>query len=158
MIEGAVNADAVNTDAVSAEAARAAVIATEHERCRAVSAQDWGALAALLDDSLTHTHMNGRVDTKDALIANLKSRPRTLTRGPLRVRIFGDTAVMTGSQYLDLGAGEVENQATQTWVRRGRDWVLVAFHASTGDPAPRARDAADRARRQASHASQMSPP
>jgi Domain of unknown function (DUF4440) len=113
---------------------REAVIAAEHERCRAVSQEDWNALDALLDDSLTHTHMNGRVDTKQALLANLRARPRTLTRGPLQVHIYGEAAVMTGPQFLDLGAGATQNQATETWIRRGDRWVLVAFHASTGDP------------------------
>lgn len=116
---------------------REVLIAAELERCRAVSEEDWEALDALLDDSLTHTHMNGRVDDKDALLANLRSRPRTVTRGPLEVRIFGDAAVMTGPQYLDLGAGKVENQATETWIRRGDRWILVAFHASTDDPTPK---------------------
>jgi hypothetical protein len=114
-------------------AAREALIDAEHERCRAVSEQDWAALDSLLDDSLTHTHMNGRVDTKQALIDNLKRRPRKLTRGPLSVRIFGRTAVMTGPQYLDLGSGVVENQATETWIQRDGGWVLVAFHASRAD-------------------------
>ena len=126
------------TDVGAREAAsREAVIAAEHERCRAVCHQDWDALDALLDESLTHTHMNGRVDSKQALLSNLRSRPRTLTRGPLEVRIYGDSAVMTGPQYLNLGAGEVHNQATETWIRRDARWVLVAFHASTDDPTPR---------------------
>jgi hypothetical protein len=113
---------------------REAVIVAEHERCRAVSEEDWAALDALLDDSLTHTHMNGRVDSKHALLANLRARPRILTRGPLEVRLFGETAVMTGPQFLDLGTGAQQNQATETWIRRGGRWVLVAFHASAGDP------------------------
>jgi hypothetical protein len=116
-----------------AAVSREAVIAAEHERCRAVSHEDWQVLDALLDDSLTHTHMNGRVDTKEALLANLRGRPRTLRRGPLQVRMYGEAAVMTGPQYLDLGAGEIQNQATETWIRRGGNWVLVAFHASAGD-------------------------
>jgi hypothetical protein len=116
---------------------REAVIAAENERCRAISQQDWEVLDALLDDSLTHTHMNGRVDTKQALLANLRHRPRTVTRGPLQVRIYGESAVMTGPQYLNLGAGVVENQATETWIRRDGRWVLVAFHASTDDPTPK---------------------
>jgi len=120
-------------------AARDEVIAAELERCRAVTQEDWATLDALLDDSLTHTHMNGRVDDKAALLSNLKSRPRTLTRGPLEVRIFRDTALTTGPQYLDLGAGEVHNQATETWIRRDARWVLVAFHASTDDPTPKER-------------------
>jgi hypothetical protein len=114
-----------------------AVLAAEAERCRATSEQDWTALGALLHDTLTHTHMNGRVDSKPALLENVKRRPRTVRRGPLSVRMFGDAAVMTGPQYLDLGAGEVENQATQTWINIDGRWVLVAFHASTDDPTPK---------------------
>jgi hypothetical protein len=114
-----------------------AVIATELERCRATTEQDWDALDAILDDSLTHTHMNGRVDTKAALMENIKQRPRTLRRGPLSVRVFGESAVMTGAQYLNLGNGEVENQATETWINRDGRWILVAFHASTDHPGPR---------------------
>jgi Domain of unknown function (DUF4440) len=116
---------------------REAVIAAELERCRAVSEQDWETLDALLDDTLTHTHMNGRVDDKGALVASLGPRPRTLSRGELSVRVYGDSAVMTGPQYLGLGGGTVTNQATETWIRRDGRWVLVAFHASTDDPTPR---------------------
>lgn len=127
-MEGARSTTAVDPDEV---------IAAELERCRAVSEQDWAALEALLDDSLTHTHMNGRLDTKADLLVSLRARPRTLSRGPLQVRIYGETAVMTGPQYLDLGAGAVRNQVTETWVRRAGRWLLVAFHASTDDPTPR---------------------
>jgi hypothetical protein len=128
------------TEARTDEAgSREAVIAAEHERCRAVTQEDWPVLDSLLDDSLTHTHMNGRVDTKQALLANLRSRPRTLSRGHLEVRLYGDAAVMTGPQYLDLGEGVVHNQATETWIRQDGRWLLVAFHASTDDPTPKER-------------------
>jgi hypothetical protein len=113
-----------------------AVVAAEMERCRATTEQDWGALDAILHETLTHTHMNGRVDSKTALMENVKNRPRTLRRGALSVRMFGDIAVVTGPQYLNLGRGEVENQATETWIKQDGRWVLVAFHASTDDPTP----------------------
>jgi hypothetical protein len=103
----------------------------ELERCRAVGMRDWVALDALLADELTHTHMNGRVDGKQALMANLEARPRTLRRGPLRVRVYGEIVIMTGRQYLDFGAGEIENQVTQVWRRTDGGWRLLAFHAST---------------------------
>ena len=118
-------------------AAHRAVVAAELERCRAISEQDWPALDALLDDTLTHTHMNGRVDDKPALLSSIKARPRTVSRGELGVRIYGDTAVVTGPQRLNLGAGEVHNQVTETWIRRDGQWALVAFHASAEDPTPR---------------------
>jgi hypothetical protein len=107
-----------------------AVIAAEMERCRATSERDWGALDLILHETLTHTHMNGRLDSKAALMKNVKNRPRTLRRGSLSVRIFGDTAVVTGPQYLNLGEGEICNQVTETWINEDGRWVLVAFHAS----------------------------
>ena len=105
----------------------------ERERCRAVGAEDWEALTALLDDELTHTHMTGRGDDRAALLESLRQRPRTLRRVALHTRIHGDIAVMTGPQYLDLGSGETENQTTQVWRRVEGRWRLLAFHAS-GDP------------------------
>jgi len=66
-------------------------------------------------------------------------RAREVAAARDEVRIFRDTALMTGPQYLDLGAGEVHNQATETWIRRDARWVLVAFHASTDDPTPKER-------------------
>jgi hypothetical protein len=41
------------------EAAVAEVLDLEAQRCRAISEQDWGALAGLLADELTHTHITG---------------------------------------------------------------------------------------------------
>jgi Domain of unknown function (DUF4440) len=112
---------------IAAEAEQA-----ELERCRAVSMRDWIALDALLADELTHTHMNGRVDDKPALMASLEARPRTLRRGPLAVRAYGEIVIMTGPQFLDFGSGEIENQVTQVWRRSEAGWQLLAFHASTG--------------------------
>lgn len=109
----------------------------EQERCRAVGEQDWPALDALLSDDLTHTHMNGRVDNKQALLASIKRRPRTLRRGALTVRAYGEIAIMTGPQYLSFGSPEIENQVTQVWQRSDGRWRLLAFHASTANPQSR---------------------
>jgi hypothetical protein len=112
------------------DAAAAAVLEAEQERCRAISEQDWDALDLLLAADLTHTHMNGRVDDKPALLQNLHQRPRTVRRGELKIRLYGAIAIMNGRQYLDLGDGETENEAIQVWQHAGDRWRLLAFQAS----------------------------
>jgi hypothetical protein len=117
------------------EAAAEEVRRAEHERCRAISEQDWPALERVLADDLTHTHMQGRVDDKPALLENLRRRPRTVRRGELTVRVYGEVAVMNGRQYLDMGDGETENEAIQVWQRSEDGWCQVAFQASPVGPA-----------------------
>ena len=113
------------------DAATAAIVrSAELERCRAISERDWDALDWLLAADLTHTHMNGRVDDKRALVENLHLRPRTVRRGELKVRLYGGIAIMNGRQYLDLGAGEIENEAIQVWQQIAGRWRLLAFQAS----------------------------
>jgi ketosteroid isomerase-like protein len=114
--------------------AEADVRAAELERCRAISERDWDALDRLLAEDLTHTHMHGRVDDKRALVENLRLRPRTVRRGELKIRLYGDIAIMNGRQYLDLGDGETEIEAIQVWQRADDNWRLLAFQASPAAP------------------------
>ncbi len=46
------------------DAAVTEVLALEAARCRAISGQDWEALAAMLSDDLTHTHITGGPRTR----------------------------------------------------------------------------------------------
>jgi Domain of unknown function (DUF4440) len=112
------------------EAAAEEVRRAERERCRAISEQDWPALERVLANDLTHTHMQGRVDDREALLENLRRRPRTVRRSELMVRVYGTVAVMNGRQYLDMGDGEIENEAIQVWYRSEHGWRQVAFQAS----------------------------
>jgi ketosteroid isomerase-like protein len=61
--------------------------------------------------------------------------------GDLRVRVYGDTALMTGTLLNTFpppepGAAprQVELHALQVWVEEAGDWKLAAF-ASSGPPA-----------------------
>ncbi len=117
------------------------LIALEITRCEAISAGDLDAVAALLADDLTHTHVTGATQNKAALLAGLKSRPRTTTRDDLRVRVYGDTAVMTGTLRnvfppTEPGGDpvEMEAHALQVWVKTEPGWLQVAFAASGSAP------------------------
>ncbi len=122
------------TTATNAEAAAAAVseiLKQEAERVRAISEQDWPALEAVLSDDYTHVHMPGRLEDKKTYVDDQKPRPRITERRDLKVRVYGDTAVMTGIMINRPPKGEtVEAMVTQTWVKNGGVWQCAAFQAS----------------------------
>ncbi len=120
----------MTTTADTTDAAIREVVAAEMERCRALSEQDWEALAGLLADDLTHVHMPGRLEDKAAYLAGIKGRPRRAERRDLRVRLYGETAVMTGVLVNHRELGAEEAMVTQVWVRRGGRWQMVAYQAA----------------------------
>jgi ketosteroid isomerase-like protein len=129
------------TTASSADELDDQLRALEHERCRAISEHDIPTLRRLLDDELSHTHINGTTQDRDGYLAALAGRPRTTSAGPIRVRRHGDVAILTGTltnAFTAAGgsprAGELH--ALRVWRRDGGDWRLWAFAAS-GPLAPR---------------------
>jgi len=109
----------------------------EDERCKAISAGDVDALDRLLTDDLTHTHVTGRTEDKVTYLAALGGRPRITTRRDLAVRVYGETAIMTGvllNAFLPAGGGAarapMEAQALQVWVKTSDGWQQAAFVAS----------------------------
>lgn len=110
--------------------------AMEARRCAALIAGDHDGLAALLTDDLVHIHLTGQIDTKAGYLSGFrdKYRFRDIKRGPLTVRFFGDTAVMTGrlTQIIDvLETGQVMDVTaitTQVWSHDGAAWRLNTCH------------------------------
>jgi ketosteroid isomerase-like protein len=114
----------------------AALQRAESERCRAISELDLAALDRLLTDELSHTHATGVTQDKAGYLAGLGGRPRQTTRRDLQIRVYGDTAVMTGVLVNSFPASEQaparvsELHALQVWVRRPGGWQQAAFAAS----------------------------
>ena len=76
------------------------IIALEKRRIEAMTNQDAKALGEILADDLSYTHSSGRVETKAEFIANATSggsRYRALSQEDMKVRQYGDTAIVTGS-------------------------------------------------------------
>jgi ketosteroid isomerase-like protein len=118
------------------------LISLERQRCAAISSGDIEALGRLLADELTHTHITGKTQDRETYLAGLSGRPRETARGDdLRVRVYGDTAVMTGTLRNSVPATEpgarprvVEIHALQVWVRQPGGWHQVAFASSAQRP------------------------
>ena len=120
------------------DAAADEVLELERARCAAISKQDWDALSALLADDLTHTHITGVTQDKAAYLAHVQKNPRRVERRDLKVRIYGDVAVVTGPQVnlleSDGGMTEVAIESLQVWTRRDGTWRVVAFASSGQRP------------------------
>jgi hypothetical protein len=106
----------------------------EQARCTAISQGDWDALADLLLDDYLHTHSTGVVQDKPTYVEHVKGRPRTTTRPGVRVRVYGDAAIMNGRQintFAEDNRPPVQNEVLQVWVRTDRGWKLAAFQSTS---------------------------
>jgi len=108
----------------------------EQERCSAISSGNWDGLANLLLDDYSHTHSTGMVQDKPTYLAHIKGRPRTTTRPSLRVRVYGNTAIMNGRQtnsFDDPSKPPVHNEVIQVWIQAGQTWRLAAFQSTRSE-------------------------
>ena len=91
----------------------------------------------MLDESLVHVHTTGRLENHSSYLAGVSNNLEFLaiTRGPLDVRLFASTAIMTGpiDQRLRIKATGSEMDlaaiATQVWIESDAGWKLASFHA-----------------------------
>jgi mannose-6-phosphate isomerase-like protein (cupin superfamily)/ketosteroid isomerase-like protein len=118
---------------------RAQILALEQTRCQAITAGDVKTLSAMLADDYVHVHGTGKIDTKAGFLANIQQNPRRTERGPLTIRLYGDTAVVTGEQlnYAQAGtSAPVSASVTQVLRRVPGRWVYESFQLT-----PRSADA-----------------
>ena len=110
----------------------APLLALEARRCEAIGSGDLEALADVLADDYLHVLANGRVVDKPQYIELIRKGPRRPQRGPLRVRTYGETAVITGALDNHLGApGEpgrtIAAYCTQVARRQAGTWRFVSY-------------------------------
>jgi len=121
----------------SDETTVAEVLAAEEARIAAVHAGDWERLSDFLGGDLTYTHMSGKIETKAENLASTKAVSRSYKRSDLKVRPFGDMAVMNGgfeATMAPLPDGTPERKlvgrALQVWAKRDGAWQMIAFQAT----------------------------
>ena len=104
----------------------------EDERFRAMVSADEAALQRLLSDQLVYTHSNASVDSKASLIESIRTRrPYQKIESPEReVRLFGDTAVVSGQARIDLGTRTLNARYTDVWVKGKDGWQIVAWQST----------------------------
>jgi uncharacterized protein (TIGR02246 family) len=113
----------------------AAVRAVEDRRIKALVEDDFATLDAIFADDLHYTHSSTVVDDKASYMAALrtgKTKYESIDREPARVRIYGDTALMTGTAVVGL-RGRPEKlplRYTLVYVRQGGQWRMVAWQST----------------------------
>lgn len=98
---------------------------------------DRSTMSATLAAGFTITFPDGRIDTRDDVIAGLDPSDEpdddpTHYTEERKIRIIGDTAILSGI-YVDPGdAGEPDEKSryTDTWMLIDGQWQVVASHLS----------------------------
>lgn len=113
------------------------VLAADARRFAAMLQNDLTALEALLADDLTYTHSSSKVESKAEFLESLRSgklRYLAAERSDLAVRVYGDTAVVTGRAEMKVSSpgGELTLPVrfTEVWVRSGGAWKLTAWQST----------------------------
>lgn len=118
-------------------AAEQELIRLEHAWARAYVARDLGTLDRIEHADWACTDAEGKVTTKAEEHRDVSSGTYAATvfaMSDLKVRVYGDAAVVTGRQVEQATmAGKdasAEFRITDTWIRRDGRWQCVATHLS----------------------------
>ena len=111
------------------------VLQAEKDRFAAMIKGDRPALEKLLADDLTYTHSSSVLDTKAAYMAGLrsgKSKYEAIDRKPSTVRLYGDTAIITGDAQIKLRSQPAPFwiRYTLMYVKQGAAWKMVAWQST----------------------------
>lgn len=119
------------TDDIVAEVLRA-----EEARCKAISTENWDALAEIAGDDFVYTHSTGTTQTKAEWLEGIKKDRRDIEHDRLKVRVLtDDVALLSGgstNHYDRPFTGDshygVVLDILQVWVKRDGKWMIVAQH------------------------------
>ena len=113
------------------------IIALEKRRIEAMTNQGAKALDEILADDLSYTHSSGRLETKAEFIANATSggsRYRALSQEDVKVRQYGDTAIVTGHGTVHVESSRGDNKFPirfiDVYAKRDGAWRMVAWQST----------------------------
>jgi ketosteroid isomerase-like protein len=109
----------------------------EDKRYTALIERDWGTVDALLADEFFYNQGGGGSVTKAGFLGYMKAgdaKVRKAVRENTDIRLYGDTAVVTGIAHVDVtlkGEDKVlHSRYLHVWVKKGDSWKLVARQAT----------------------------
>jgi ketosteroid isomerase-like protein len=113
------------------------VRAADARRIAAVVDADTAVLSSLLADDLTYTHTTGQVETKEQFLAGITSGKldyQSIQPSEVQVRVYGNTAVMTGRAEMKVNAQGKDLafaiRFTSVWVKGEGGWRMAAWQST----------------------------
>lgn len=115
-----------------------AILAVEKRRCDAWVNADRATVANILGDEFIYVHADADfIDTKATSIELFSGHDYLrLRRGDLKVRLYGDAAVVTGPVYMReqhktpvITPMGLDNYASEVFVKRAGRWQLVTYQS-----------------------------
>ncbi|MEQ1605792.1 MAG: nuclear transport factor 2 family protein [Pyrinomonadaceae bacterium] len=88
---------------------------------------DKKAAGAIVADDYAGTTQRGEVENKDQYLAQLAPNADFVRSDDYKVRIFGNTAIMTHRGTVE-GVRNIQFRSTHVWMKRGGKWLVVAHH------------------------------
>ena len=114
------------------------IAAAEHRLYRAMIAQDFEALGAILADDVVYVHSTAIAETKDGYLAGVRNglyEYDSIESDEVIVDFCGDVAVQTGKSRMSVGArhhpkAPINLLVTLVWKREKHGWRLWRRHAT----------------------------
>jgi ketosteroid isomerase-like protein len=114
------------------------IAAAEQMLYRAMIAQDFGALDAILADDVVYVHSTAVAETKAGYLAGVRNglyEYGSIESDAVTVEFCGDVAVQTGRSRMSVGARDqpkalINLLVTLVWKREPRGWRLWRRHAT----------------------------
>jgi len=121
-----------------AEQVKKEILKIEEERAQALEKGDIATLDRILADDYVYVNVFGELNAKSVRLATTKSgvsKHESLKEDDFRVRVYGDTVVMTGRASGVVNyRGKINNKDrrfTNVYIKQGGQWRLVAHQATT---------------------------
>lgn len=121
-------------------AAEQEVLQVEQARVRALLAADVAALEALLGDDLLYVHAGGWAQTRKEFLESIRKgelKYDSMQHHDVRVRVYGDAAVLTGRSAVGVRSArrqmqllEMEILFTAVYAKSGGHWQLVVWQST----------------------------
>ena len=113
------------------------LLVLEHLWNEAQVNRDSGALASMIGDEFVSTEYDGEVSDRAKFLADIENptfKPSQMNIGDVKVLIFGDAAIVTGT-YRTKGTFNAKpyqhvGRFTDTWIFLDNKWECMASHSS----------------------------
>ncbi len=113
------------------------VRATQAARFQAMLNADVAALNNVLADDLVYAHTTGTIGSKSSMIDNIGSGAidyELIEPTDVRIRLYDDVAVVTGSANMQVSVGDQIHQVfirfIEVYVARDDQWQLVSWQST----------------------------